>query len=88
MSFLSEHVIPGNYGKQFTTDAVQPEQLKQIEETLMDIDGIKDIIFENGGQPTVFIIHTNKVVTVKEIEDRVKLLNLHAIPTGPFFPLA
>lgn len=88
MSFLSEHVIPGNYGKRFTTDAIHPEELKKIEDSLMELDGVKDVVFENGSGPTVFIIHTNKVVTVKEIEDSVKLLNLHAIPTGPFFPLA
>lgn len=88
MSFLSEHVIPGNYGKRFTTDAIHPEEFKKIEDSLMNLEGIKDVVFENGSRPTVFIIHTNKVVTVKEIEDSVKLLNLHAIPTGPFFPLS
>lgn len=88
MSFLSEHVIPGNYGKKFTTDASSPEEFKKIEDSLMNIEGIKDVIFENGSRPTVFIIHTNKVVTVKEIENSVKALNLHAIPIGPFFPLA
>lgn len=87
MSFLSEHVIPGNYGKKFTTDAKGPKEFKKIEETLLNIDGIKDVIFENGSSPTVFVIHTDKVVTVKTIEDSVKLLNLHAIPMGPFFPL-
>ena len=34
MSFLSENVIPGNYGKKFTTDAKTPDEFKQIEEKL------------------------------------------------------
>ncbi|MCK7590966.1 heavy-metal-associated domain-containing protein [Subsaxibacter sp. CAU 1640] len=88
MSFLSENVIPGNYGKKFTTDAKHPDEFKQIEENLMKLDGVKDVMFENGSKPTVFVIHTNKVVTVKAIEDKVKELELHAVPTGPFFPLA
>mgnify|MGYP000651645976 CR=1 FL=1 len=88
MSFLSENVIPGNYGKKFTTDAKTPDEFKQIEEKLMKLDGVKDVMFENGSKPVVFVIHTNKVVAVKTIEDKVKELELHAVPTGPFFPLA
>ena len=88
MSFLSENVIPGYYGKKFTTDAKHPEDLSKIEETLMQLEGVKDVIFESGSKPTVFVIHTNKVVSVHDIEHSVKQLNLHAVPTGPFFPLA
>lgn len=88
MTFISENVIPGNYGKKFTTDAKHREDFKQIEDALMTLDGVKDVIFEDGSKPTVFVVHTNKVVSVKTIEDKVKELNLHAVPTGPFFPLA
>lgn len=88
MSFLSENVIPGNYGKKFTTDAKNLQEFRQIQEALMSLEGIKDVIFETDGIPTVFIVHTNKVVSVDAIENKVKLLNLHAVPTGLFFPLA
>jgi hypothetical protein len=88
MSFLSENVIPGNYGKKFTTDAKHPEEFKLIENILMKLEGIKDVIFEIGSKPTVFVVHTNKVVNVHDIENKVKLLDLHAVPTGLFFPLA
>ena len=88
MSFLSENVIPGNYGKKFTTDANDSEEFKQLHEALMSIEGVKDVIFEEGSNPLVFVIHTMKVVSVKDIEDKVKTLNIHAFPTGPFFPLA
>ncbi|HLT32786.1 MAG TPA: hypothetical protein VKZ98_03265 [Aquaticitalea sp.] len=88
MSFLSENVIPGHYGKKFTTDAKHPEDLTKILEALMQVDGVKDVLFEDGSKPTVFVIHTSKVVSVHDIEHSVKLLNLHAVPTGPFFPLA
>lgn len=88
MSFLSENVIPGNYGKKFTTDADEQEEFEKIREALRTLDGVKDVMFEQGSKPTVFVVHTNKVVSVKDIEDRVKAVDLHAIPTGPFFPLA
>lgn len=88
MSFLSENVIPGNYGKKFTTDAKHPNDLTKIQESLMQLEGIKDVLFESESKPIVFVIHTNKVISVKDIEDCIRDLNLHAIPTGPFFPLA
>lgn len=88
MSFLSENVIPGNYGKKFTTDAKHPNDLTKIQEALMQLDGIKDVLFESENKAIVFVIHTNKVISVKEIEDCIRDLNLHAVPTGLFFPLA
>ncbi len=88
MSFLSENVIPGNYGKKFTTDANHLEEFKQIQNALMQLEGIKDVIFESGSKPTVFVVHTHKVVSVDAISDKVKLLNMHVVPTGLFFPLA
>lgn len=88
MSFLSENVIPGDHGKKFTTDAKHQAELVEIQEALMQLEGIKDVLFENGSKPTTFVVHTNKVVSVKDIEDCIKQLNLHAVPTGPFFPLA
>lgn len=87
MSFISEHVIPGNHGKKFTTDGISPEDLSNIAEALLSLEGIKDVIFEEGKKPIEFVVHTDMVVKVKAIEDRIKLLNLHAVPTGPFFPL-
>ncbi len=88
MSFISENVIPGHYGKKFTTDANNKEEFQQIYDALINIEGIKNILFEEGSNPTVFVVQTNKVVRVEDIKNKVKLLNLHAIPTGLFFPLA
>lgn len=88
MSFISENVIPGNYGKKFTTDANDTEEINQIKEALMALEGVKDVIFEEGSSPTVFIVQTHQVVKVDDVKNTVKVLNLHAVPTGPFFPLA
>ncbi len=88
MSFLSENVIPGNYGKKFTTDANEPNEINEILDTLMSLDGVKEVIFEEGSNPTTFVIYTHSIVKVDDITDKVKELNLHAVPTGPFFPLA
>ena len=88
MTFISENVIPGNYGKKFTTDAKHPEDFKQIEEALLKLDGVTKVIFEEGSKPMVFVVQTDKVVSVKTIENKVKELDFHAIATGHFFPLA
>lgn len=85
MSYISENVIPGNYGKIFGTDAKKNEDLLRIKQRLMEIDGIKEIIF-NDIYPKEFTVHTNKVVHVSEIEKKVKALGFHAISKN-FFPL-
>ncbi|MCB0447828.1 MAG: heavy-metal-associated domain-containing protein [Gelidibacter sp.] len=87
MSFLSENVIPGYYGKKFTTDAKELTDLQTIHNALLKLDGIKDVLFEADVYPVVFTIHTYKVVTVDAIEDCVKKLNFHAIPKGNIFML-
>ncbi|MEZ4792829.1 MAG: hypothetical protein R2783_05020 [Gelidibacter sp.] len=46
MSFLTEHVIPGHYGKKFTTDAKNESEFNIIIDALMQLDGIKDVLFE------------------------------------------
>lgn len=88
MSFIEENVIPGNYGKKFTTDAKDLNEFKKIKNALLKLDGVTEVIFESHSDPIIFIVHTDKVVKVDAIQAKVKLLNLHAVPTGLFFPLA
>ncbi|HNQ27515.1 MAG TPA: heavy-metal-associated domain-containing protein [Aquaticitalea sp.] len=88
MTFISEHVIPGDHGRKFTTDAKNPNEIANIREALLQLDGVKDVQFYETQNPVTFVVHTDKVVSVEVIENCVKTLNLHAVPTGPFFPLA
>ena len=56
MSLLSENVIPGNHGKIFSTNAQKKADLKEIEDRVMEIEGIKDIIFNEEVFPVEFTI--------------------------------
>jgi len=87
MSFLSEHVIPGNYGKVFSTDAKKEKNLLKIQETLLQLHGIKEVIINQGVFPYELEIHTSKVVKIKDIENIVKTVGFHAIPKGYIFQL-
>ncbi|NQX85764.1 MAG: heavy-metal-associated domain-containing protein [Flavobacteriaceae bacterium] len=84
MSLLSENVIPGNHGKTFGTNAMSHSDLVKIKESISHIDGIKDVIIEEDKFPRDFIIHTNTLVSVKEIQDAVIKVGFHAIPKSLF----
>lgn len=85
MSYISENVIPGNYGKIFGTDAKNMADLNRIRQQLMQIDGIKEVVF-NDIYPKEFTVHTSKVVHISAIEKKVNALGFHAVPKS-FFPL-
>lgn len=84
MSFLSENVIPGNHGKIFGTDASEIKDLEKIKKALLTLKGVKDVILNTTVFPKEFTIHTNNLVEVKTIEDKVKTTGFHAIPKGMF----
>lgn len=85
MSYISENVIPGNYGKTFGTDAKEKKDLEQIQKELMKLDGITEVILIEGF-PKEFKVHTSKVVQISDIEKKVSALGFHLVPKS-FFPL-
>jgi len=87
MSFLSENIIPGNYGKIFRTDAKKEKNLLKIKETLLKLHGIKEVILNQDVFPFEFEIHTSKVIKVEDIENAVKTVGFHAIAKGSIFAL-
>lgn len=84
MSLLSENVIPGNHGKIFGTDAKEMKDLIKIQKAILQIDGIKDVILNTDIFPREITIHTSKLVTIENIENKVKVLGFHIIPKGLF----
>lgn len=86
MTFISEHIIPGNYGKTFTTNVNDPAEKSHLEQVILQVEGVKSIIFEDVF-PLEFTIHTNEVVNITELQNKVKDLGYHVIAKGPFFPL-
>ena len=84
MSFLSDNVIPGNHGKVFGTNATSNYDLERIRVKLLSLDGIKEVLINADVFPKEFVIHTSKVVTVKDIEDLVLTTGYHAIEKDLF----
>jgi hypothetical protein len=82
MNLLSKYVIPGSQGKVFSTDAVFEKDLKKIKTAILEISGVKDILFNKEFLPREFTVHAITLVKIKEIQNAVKKLRFHAIPKG------
>lgn len=84
MSLLSENIIPGNHGKIFGTNAMEQNDLTAIKNSLLELEGIVDIILNIEIFPREFTVHTNQIVSLSDIENKVKSVGFHAIPKGTF----
>jgi len=84
MSLLNENVIPGNHGKVFGTNAKTLHDLESIKTKILEIEGIKNVLLNSEIFPREFTIHTSKLITIKEIEEKVMLTGFHAIPKSIF----
>lgn len=84
MSLLSEHVIPGESGKIFATNASRERDLKRIKKVIMSVPGVDDVLIVKEVFPKEFIVRTDKLVAISAIENAVQLLGFHVIPKGIF----
>jgi len=84
MSVLTNNIIPGNHGKIFGTNAMEDVDLNEIKASLLELDGIEDVLLNTGIFPREFTVHTNKMVSITDIENRVKSVGFHAIPKDLF----
>ncbi|HEU4789346.1 MAG TPA: heavy-metal-associated domain-containing protein [Flavobacterium sp.] len=84
MSVLTNYVIPGNHGKIFGTNAMEDANLMTIKACLLELDGIEDVLLNTEIFPREFTVHTNKMVSIADIENRVKSVGFHAIPKDLF----
>ena len=80
MSLFTDHVIPGDHGRIFSTNANKEEDLLKIKNAILSISGIKDVIANMDVFPKEFTIYSTKLVKIEEIENEVKLLGFHVIP--------
>ena len=84
MSLLSDHIIPGDSGKVFATDASKEQDLKRIKRAILRVDGVADVLIVEEVFPSEFIVHTEKLIKITDIENAVKPTGFHAIPKGVF----
>jgi hypothetical protein len=84
MSLLSQNIIPGNHGKIFGTNAMEEKDLIEIKASLLKLEGIDDVILNTEVFPREFTVYTNQIVSLADIENKVKSVGFHAIPKGTF----
>jgi hypothetical protein len=84
MGLLSQNIIPGNHGKTFGTNAMNEDDLRAIKTGLLEIDGISDIVLNTEIFPREFTIYTTKIISLIDIENKVKSVGFHAIPKETF----
>jgi hypothetical protein len=82
MSLLTEHIIPGNHGKVFQTNAKKDTDLLTIKKELLSLKGVKDIVINNEVFPRELKILTNALVKVEDIEQKAVGIGFHVIPKG------
>jgi hypothetical protein len=84
MSILTNNIIPGNHGKIFGTNAMEDADLLEIKASLLKLDGIKEVLLNTEIFPREFTVYTTKMVSIADIENRVKSVGFHAIPKELF----
>lgn len=84
MSYLNTNIIPGEFGKVFTTDARKEKDLLKIKNAIKKIHGIQDVEINKNVFPIEFTIYSKSVVSHKKIENEVKRFGFHTIPKSVF----
>ena len=87
MGVIEQDVIPGNHGKIFKVDIEDEFEFSDVQETVMQLDGVKDVLFDDGVFPHEIIIHTEDLVKIADIQAAVKKHGYDAIPES-LFPLS
>ncbi len=80
MSLFTDNVIPGNHGKLFGTNAIEEKDLMDIKNSLLEMEGIKNVVLNTSIFPREFTVYSTRIMRVSEIENKVKSIGFHAIP--------
>jgi hypothetical protein len=84
MSLLSKNVILGKQGEVFGTNAMKENDLTQIKNSLLELEGVNDVVLNITVFPREFTVFTTKIVSLADIEHKVKSVGFHAIPKETF----
>ena len=82
MSLFTENIIPGKTGKVFGTDAKFPDDLLLIKNSLLSIDGIKNVEIHENIYPKELTVFSDKLISVTLVENVIKKIGFHLIPKG------
>ncbi|WP_366184393.1 heavy-metal-associated domain-containing protein [Flavobacterium ovatum] len=80
MSLITNNIIPGNHGRVFGTNAKEDSDLKSIEKSILEINGVKEVAINNHVFPREITVYSTKIININEIETKVKSIGFHVIP--------
>jgi copper chaperone CopZ len=84
MSLLNENVIPGNCGKIFGTNATENSEMEAIKAALLNLDGVTDVLLNTAVFPKEFTVHTDRIVSIDDVEEKVNEAGFHSVPKSLF----
>ena len=84
MDAIDEKTIPANHGKVFTVNIEDEFAFSDVQESVMEINGIKDVLFDDGVVPHEIIVHTDGAVQTEEVLAAVEKHGFRATPDSSF----
>ena len=84
MDAIDEKTIPANHGKVFTVNIEDEFAFSDVQESVMEIDGIKDVLFDDGVVPHEIIVHTDGTVPTDKVLAAVEKHGFRATPDSAF----
>lgn len=82
MSFITDNVLPGKKGKIFSTNAESDEILMEVVYHVKQLDGVTRVNPIKDSYPREFVVHADDKVSVEEVQDKSKEVNVHALVKG------
>ena len=84
MDAIDEKIIPANHGQVFEVDIEDEFAFSDVQESVMEIDGVKDVLFDDGVVPHEIIVHTDGAVNKEDVLAAVKKHGFEATPESTF----
>ncbi|TYP73585.1 heavy-metal-associated domain-containing protein [Aquimarina intermedia] len=84
MSLLSEHVIPGDHGKIFETNAKSRKDLERVQSFICELEAVRDVLINENVFPRQLTVHTSALLKVKDVERQVLKAGFHVVPKAIF----
>ena len=84
MDAIDEKTIPANHGKVFTVNIEDEFAFSDVQGSVMEITGIKDVLFDDGVEPHEIIVHTDRTVQTEEVLAAVQKHGFRATPDSAF----
>ncbi len=83
-STIQEDIIPANHGKVFTVNIEDEYAFSDVQESVIQLTGIKEVLFDDGVFPHEVIIHTESPIRTDDVQQAVHKHGFQATPESTF----